>query len=53
MLAGPDAVPTGLGTGITAHDTSMVTISGSSRILRPARSPAVSPPQAAGTYRDD
>jgi hypothetical protein len=27
-LPGPDAVPTGSGTGITAHDTSIVTISG-------------------------
>jgi hypothetical protein len=27
-LAGPDAVPTGSGTGITTHDTSIVTISG-------------------------
>jgi hypothetical protein len=26
-LAGPDAVPTGSGTGITTHDTSIVTIS--------------------------
>jgi hypothetical protein len=52
-LTGPDAVPTGLGTGITAYDTRMVTISGEQPDVQARPQPGRITPQAAGTYRDD